>query len=1186
MRQALPYGSLPVSLMGLICFALPALAQPVPERVEIGNGNMTVGFELKTTTHGDGPEGRTTAHSLLKEVIIPKPGYNWTGEAATEVQRWGQMTLQERTAFFFKHYAGGYNSSNFTVDSARFPFLDKTISWYGSMNIPHIEVRSLPFDNPREALAEMNRLKSSIRETIAFHTHMRFPDTVNGQQGEKLTEWLRRTSWAIALKRADYSSKTDFVLKSMDNQPINPTELEKARRAFTAENPSSQKDIIERRGIRVSRLGHGEDRKIDIEFRGLMRDLGRVESYLGAVAETFGNGAQNRTAAYDARHPVANSSSLDQIQFRTFGMTGKGSWNAAELEWLANEVEKNSSRYGISSSLSQAELREAVKRLATADTEAGKKMLLPSSFNWLFLPLEYDPALPERVQEKVEVQKAKHIEKLVRLAERVHAGEFGQPGNSNYKALAVASRARRILYDFMNVKYRDGNRVAKLFEWYETSVFKPNEIKERTEAYRAETGKNRAAEWEARLAEGATGEGFGRRRAASPTSEVDRVMPGLNAALNDMVRGEFEAVRRGMEGRLAERIASETNPAEKERLERGLERIKGIRFSFTPSMDIYADARGNEVRISAGLVAQVLEQTNKLPSEAQRTVVRQALGLIAGHEAAHVAGVKTERFADAEAVRAYERARGPIADNAIRAAVSVFTRPVGFTRWDNFLNRLKSFVRYGTEAGRIRNLQEARQGEDPLRQYRRADGTLDWKRLSANRALTEVGGLAHFGLALFLQEFARVMVTGDRARIEEFFDGLLTTDFYKHYGLFVAGARVGEVAYVRYLQRYVKPTFLNATLKTNMVLAAGLALPQIVEGTFEGKAFAISLGSLGLSSAAVKAGVRGIQWVYDLKRVRNTGLLTRLGLGGRRFMRIGGWFYTAAELAVVLYLAEEITEFVNTKLDDAAARDALRESSEEFFRAVGDPSLSQEEVEAATDRYHSAWADYRNHLYKPMFIEEARLAERLRGVARDAKLAEDRRQAALARVNQHAALKARIERQHGSLENYADHMLREDEAEIDRKVGMFNESYNKARDGLLDGIYQENRREEAFLGDVDYSDWLLLGGREGAENDPWGSRSDWFAGKGRENAHEALGDAIENVSSNRLQAYEDERDLLLAAASAAERAGLRERAEAIRRVAAQTDVTRGADERLIEGNGMIDTTSQEGIEDALRRMGR
>ena len=98
---------------------------------------------------------RSTSHSLMGYVV---PNLNrFQGSALHEAETWSEMSRAERTAFFFKHYAGGYNSSNFTVDSARFPFLDKTISWYGSMNIPHIEVRSLPFDNPREALAQIRQ---------------------------------------------------------------------------------------------------------------------------------------------------------------------------------------------------------------------------------------------------------------------------------------------------------------------------------------------------------------------------------------------------------------------------------------------------------------------------------------------------------------------------------------------------------------------------------------------------------------------------------------------------------------------------------------------------------------------------------------------------------------------------------------------------------------------------------------------------------------------------------------------------------------------------------------------------------------------------------------------------------------------------------------------------------------------
>ncbi|MGE0712820.1 MAG: hypothetical protein AB7N76_34345 [Planctomycetota bacterium] len=1154
-----------ILLLGL---GAPALAQPTPERVEVGGGIMTVGFELKTTTHGDGPEGRTSAHSLMK-YVIPKPGYAWSDADRATVERWGELSIAQRTAFFFKTYKGGHDSTNFVTDQARYPFLDSSVSWYVDMGLPHIEVRSKPYENPRQALSDMKALKSDVKETIAFHMHLRVPDTVAGAQGEALTEWLRRTSWAIALKRADYSSKTDFVLKSMDNQPINVEELNKALEAFSAENPRAEKDIIERRGIRVSRLGNGSDRQIDIEFRGLMRDTGRLEQYLRATAETFGNGGAGASkTVYDASHPMRDHSSNGVIQFRTFGWHGDGSWNPNELEWLADEVDRARARFGVNARIPDADLRAAVKKLATADTDAGKKMLLPSSFNWLFLPLEYDPALPEGVQAQVEAMKKEYTRKLVRLAERVHAGEFGQP-------LEIASRIRRILYDFMNEAYTDAGRTAKLFEWYETSVFDPKDTDARTKRWRQETGKDRAAEWASRAAEG---QGFGPRRRAAANASAESPFP------SELVTAELEAVRRGMLARLTERIASEADPTQKAALERGLARVRAASFVLVPSAEVFADAKGATVRLSHGLLNQVLAQTADLPGETRAEVTREVVGLIGGHEIAHVAGIEVERVADAEGVRAYEIARGPLSDDAIRSAVRVVTRPTGYGHWDNLLSRLKGFTRYGTEGGRLRNLEEARRGEDPLREFRRADGTLDWKRLGGSKALQEVGGLAHFGLALFLKELAMVAKTGDRSRIEEFFDGLLTTDFYKSYGLFVAGARVAEVGYVRYLQRFVRPRFVSSILKTNLVLAAGLALPQIAEGTFNGKAFAISLGSLGLSSAAVKTGVAGISWVLDLKRLKDTGTLARLGLAGSRFARVGGWFYSAAELAVVLYLADEVGQYVNDELDEAAAKDALREAGEAFFAALGDRSRSKQQVSDAADRYHAAWIDYRNYLYRPLNVEEARFAERLEGVARDAKLAADRRQAALDKLKKYPALARRVEAQSGSVERYAEHLVATDEAEIARKVSQYGESYDRARAALLEDVYDGDRRAGALLAGVEDADWLLLGGKAGAAGDPWSGRSDVFAGWGRSRAQSGLGSALERVSSNRLQAYEDERAVLEAAAQAAERAGLGERAALLRDLSAQVERTRAMDEQLAHGkSGVIDTSTALGIDEALRR---
>ena len=89
-----------------------------------------------------------------------------------------------------------------------------------------------------------------------------------------------------------------------------------------------------------------------------------------------------------------------------------------------------------------------------------------------------------------------------------------------------------------------------------------------------------------------------------------------------------------------------------------------------------------------------------------------------------------------------------------------------------------------------------------------------------------------------------------------------------------------QVMHVGYLQRFVKPRFVNGVLKTNLVLATGIALPQLINGTFDGKAFAISLGSLGLSSAAVEAGAQGIRWLLNLRRAgRRMAEKNRTGRG-------------------------------------------------------------------------------------------------------------------------------------------------------------------------------------------------------------------------------------------------------------------------------------------------------------------
>ncbi|MBL4848066.1 MAG: hypothetical protein JKY65_21325 [Planctomycetes bacterium] len=465
-----------------------------------------------------------------------------------------------------------------------------------------------------------------------------------------------------------------------------------------------------------------------------------------------------------------------------------------------------------------------------------------------------------------------------------------------------------------------------------------------------------------------------------------------------------------------------------------------------------------------------------------------------------------------------------------------------------------------------------------LSRYRRSDGTLDWKRLTRERALHEGAGAAHFALALFLKELAVVTATGDRARIEEFFEGLLTTDFYKQYGLFVAGARIGEVAYVRYLQRYVRPKFVNGILKTNLVLAAGIALPLIVEGNFEGKAFAISLGSLGLSSAAVKSGVAGLKWVVDLGKARRAGTLARVPTVGR-LAKLGGWFYTAAELAVVLYMAEVVETEVNERLDLAAARDELTEAGKAFFKTANS-SPSEAALGEAADAYHQAWIDYRNFLYAPLYRDEAMLASRLERVARQAKVNADQRRALVERVAGKRALKANILARHGSLEKYADHLLRRDEAEIEKQVNTYLESYRINRDKHLLEVYEANRRGKGLLADTKDIDQLLAT----AGNEPYPDRSDLFARFVRWRAGDSLAKVLGGASQNRLEAYDDEAALLAAAITRLRKQGQPRLADALEGRRAGVLELKAADERLIAGDGQIETRA--GIVDALQRGGR
>jgi hypothetical protein len=471
---------------------------------------------------------------------------------------------------------------------------------------------------------------------------------------------------------------------------------------------------------------------------------------------------------------------------------------------------------------------------------------------------------------------------------------------------------------------------------------------------------------------------------------------------------------------------------------------------------------------------------------------------------------------------------------------------------------------------------------DRLARYRRADGTLDWGKLGKARALEVGGGVAHFGLALFLKELAVVAQTGDEARLEEFFEGLLTTDFYVEYGLFAVGAAGGEIAYARYLQRYVKPRFVSSILRTNLALATGLAIPQLVHGNFSGKAFAVSLGSLGLSATAVKTGVQGIRWVRELHSARR-GATTIRAAG--RLARAGGWFYTVAETAVVLYLAEEVEERVNAYLDERAAKEGLVEANADLRAALADPDATPATVQAAVDAQHSAWSAYRDHLYRPLAEADATLAYRLEKVASEAKQTADQRAALLERVQKQPALRERVLRRYPTFEAYADARFKAAEESQAKSVSRALESYERARHDHLARIYRGETRSGELLGELDSGwDWLLRGGAAGAAGDPYGTRTSVMARIGRGRLEAALEDRIREVSPNRLQSYADEAELLLATASALEEAGRQDLAAPLRASAAQAKAEQELDRQTLSGGLVnLDESEREGATDALRR---
>ena len=340
---------------------------------------------------------------------------------------------------------------------------------------------------------------------------------------------------------------------------------------------------------------------------------------------------------------------------------------------------------------------------------------------------------------------------------------------------------------------------------------------------------------------------------------------------------------------------------------------------------------------------------------------------------------------------------------------------------------------------------------DPLAEYRRADGTLNWKEFGKSEAIRGANGVAHFAFALFLKELTVVLSTGDESRLEEFLDGLLTTDFYVNYGLFAIGARTADGMYGQYVRRLSKKRFMNSVVRSNLVLAAGLAVPMSVRGTFELDTYVVDVAALGLSATAVKAALEGTKGVW---RLVSKGKALRLG----RLATPAGWVFTAAETAVVLLIGDEIANRIDSYLDERQLRGLINDSQADLWRLVRAIEAGEEvtpgEVEAAVLAVEAAYDRLRAHTTDPLKGRLASFQQEMDAIARLALRGEVKAGAMERALEQQPALRAFFANRYGSADAYLESLRASTTLEAERSLAAGNDQFAADWDTMIKEAYE------------------------------------------------------------------------------------------------------------------------------------
>ena len=362
-----------------------------------------------------------------------------------------------------------------------------------------------------------------------------------------------------------------------------------------------------------------------------------------------------------------------------------------------------------------------------------------------------------------------------------------------------------------------------------------------------------------------------------------------------------------------------------------------------------------------------------------------------------------------------------------------------------------------------------------LERARLSNGRVDWRRVHV--ASEGFGaGAGTYLLAVFLKELSTGLAEGDPGRVQELFSEMGALGLFHDYGLFVAGAAGSTMAYDRFLQRHVaaRSATLSRAVRSNLALATGLALPRLVRGEGLDRAYVISFASLGLSAVAVES---AMTLIPGTQRLRAAGAMAHAG----RALRLGGWIYRGAELALVLTVGEVLGDELNDLFQRRDLRRALADAAERLLE------VEDAELPAALDDYAARWDDWRTYLLKPAVEAQADFGERMARLARQAKL--DDQKAARARQL--------VERFDGlPLAEFAD-AVGGDPA-IAGRFAEVGDRYERALDGALAEAYREHVRDDPFLArDAERRDVVR--------------------------AHRA-------ASRNRLQTYADQREALAAVA--------------------------------------------------------